>query len=220
MPYGNKPRDTVRQCVFAGVEFLMRQDLDALVVACNTATSVAIEDLRRAYAIPIIGMEPAVKPALLLAQQSGSRVLVLATDMTLRETKFLRLVDRIDDEARVDHLSLQQLVTYAETEVFDPERIGRYLEAATAHLDLAAYGAVVLGCTHFPFYRAHLARLFAPGTALVDGNRGTVTNLCKHLGPLPPSPAPGAVRFFESGAAASPERFQRLLERYRNASGS
>ena len=213
VPYGDKPREVVRQCVFAGVECLVRQGIDALVVACNTATSVAIEDLRRAYAFPIIGMEPAVKPAL---ECQPGRVLVLATDMTLREDKFQRLVHRIDDEARVDDLSLQRLVAHAEAFEFDPELIGPTLREAFAPIDPAAYGAVVLGCTHFPYYRPQLAQLFAPGTLLVDGNRGTINNLCARLGDRLPGAGSGAVAYLESGQAAAPGRFQRYLDRYRD----
>ena len=215
VPYGDKPKAQVRQCVFEGVSFLVAQGLDALVVACNTATSVAIEDLRRQYAMPVLGMEPAVKPALQLTQASGQRVLVLATDMTLREDKFHRLVHRIDEDARVDYLSLQQLVTLAEAFTFDEAAVGSYLTQATAHLDLAAYGAVVLGCTHFPYFRPHLARLFPAGTALVDGNAGTVNNLCARLLPRFPELGggePGAVSFYESGRWAAPARFRRYLD--------
>ena len=217
VPYGNKSKDQVRRCVFEGVAFLAAQGLDALVVACNTATSVAIEDLRRLHAFPVLGMEPAVKPALQLTQAAGSRVLVLATAMTLREEKFHRLVHRIDEEARVDYLSLQQLVTLAEAFTFDEAVVGPYLAQATAHLDLAAYGAVVLGCTHFPYFRPHLARLFPAGTALVDGNLGTVNNLCAQLLPRFPELGRGevgAVAFYESGKRAEVARFQRYLDQY------
>jgi glutamate racemase len=215
VPYGDKPRDLVRQCVFAGVERLARQGLDALVVACNTATSVAIEDLRRRYPFPILGMEPAVKPALRLVRPDAGRVLVLATDMTLREQKFHRLVHRLDADDRVDHLSLQRLVRFAEALTFAPEVIGPYLREATAHLDLAAYAAVVLGCTHFPYYRQQLARLFPAGTALVDGHRGTLLNLLAQLGPMPAMAEGGRVTFLESGPGGDPERFHRALAAYR-----
>jgi glutamate racemase len=133
--------------------------------------------------------------------------------MTLREDKFHRLVSRIDEEARVDYLSLQPLVAFAEQFHFEPALIEPYLRQAMAHLDLGAYGAVVLGCTHFPYFRPHLARLLPPGTALVDGNRGTINNLRAHLGTLP-EPGPGAVSYFESCQPASPARFQRYLDYY------
>ena len=213
VPYGNKPKDRVRACIFAGVEVLAHEGIEALVVACNTATSVAIEDLRRVYSMPVIGMEPAVKPALELARQAGGRVLVLATDMTLREEKFHRLVDRIDPDDRVDRLSLQGLVALAEAEQFDPAVIDPFLAAATAGLDLRTYSAVVLGCTHFPYYRSHLVRLFPPGTVLVEGHRGTINNLRARIGSLPAGP--GGASFFESGPGGPKERFQRFLDRCR-----
>ena len=211
VPYGDKPREVVRQCVFRGVAFMVAQGIEALVVACYTATSVAIEDLRQTYTFPIIGMEPAVKPALQLTQATAQRVLVLATDMTLREDKFHRLVDRIDEEARVDYLSLQGLVTLAEAFNFDPAAVDPYLARATAHLDLSAYGAVVLGCTHFPYFRPHLARLFPAGTPFVDGNRGTINNLCAQLQGRLPELGAGAVSYFESGQHAAAGRFERYL---------
>jgi len=209
VPYGDKPRAEVQACVCAGVDFLAAQGLDALVVACNTATSVAIAELRARHPFPIIGMEPAVKPALALLPPGSGRALVLATDLTLREEKFQALVNRIDADARVDYLSLPGLVAFAEAFQFDPAVVMPYLREATAHLDLAAYGAVVLGCTHFPYFRRHLAQLLPAGAALVDGNRGTVNNLAAHLGPAPAGP--GSVAFFESGAPAAPARFQRFL---------
>jgi len=214
VPYGDKPKARVRACVLEGAAFLAGQGLAALVVACNTATSVAIEELRRRYPFPIIGMEPAVKPALALTQASGARVLVLATDMTLREEKFHRLVNRIDEEARVDHLALPGLVGLAEAFDFSPEAVTAYLGRSTAHLDLGVYGAVVLGCTHFPFFRPHLARLFPPGTPLVDGHAGTVNNLRARLQAGLPGLGTGAVSYFESGRPAPPGRFQRYLDRY------
>ena len=211
VPYGDKSREQVRACVLAGVEALVARGIEALVVACNTATAVAIEDLRRTYAMPIIGMEPAVKPALALARAAGGRVRVLATDMTLREDQFHRLVDRIDEDERVDHLSLQGLVAMAEAETFAPAIVDPYLQAVTAGLDLRVYSAAVLGCTHFPYFRSHLRRLFPPGTALVDGHQGTLNNLIHRIGPLPEGAAPGGVSFLESGPASSPERFHRFL---------
>jgi len=214
VPYGDKPKEVVRRCVLDGVAWMADQGLEALVVACNTATAVAIEELRARYRFPIIGMEPAVKPALELTQATGARVLVLATDMTLREDKFHSLVNRIDDDARVDYLPLQGLVTLAEAFDFSAATVAPYLAQATAHLDLSVYGAVVLGCTHFPFFRPQLARLFPAGTPLVDGNRGTVNNLCARLQGLGSGLGTGAVSYFESGRPSGAERFQRYLDHY------
>ncbi|WP_217582160.1 glutamate racemase, partial [Lysinibacillus sp. GbtcB16] len=83
-------------------------------IACNTATSIAIAELRKSYDMPIIGMEPAVKPALEMNRSSGKRVLVLATPLTLKQSKYRELVSRIDDMGMVDSLPMPELVEFCE----------------------------------------------------------------------------------------------------------
>jgi glutamate racemase len=94
VPYGTKPKDEVAGYIFDAVDFFARQGVEALVVACNTATSIAINDLRVKYSFPIIGMEPAVKPA--VEKVDHRRVLVLATPITVKEKKLHDLVERLD----------------------------------------------------------------------------------------------------------------------------
>ena len=175
VPYGNKSKEEIRCCVFEAVDFLAGMDIKALVVACNTATSVAIQDIRQKYGFPIIGMEPAVKPA--VKSVDGKRVLVFATPLTLREPKFIGLLSQVDINNAVDYLPLQELVTFAEAYQFDRVVIMSYLKERLKDYDLNRYGAVVLGCTHFPFFKDHIREVFPEGTVIVDGNRGTVKNL-------------------------------------------
>ena len=175
VPYGNKSKEEIRCCVFEAVDFLARMDIKALVVACNTATSVAIQDIRLKYGFPIIGMEPAVKPA--VESVDGKRVLVFATPLTLCESKFICLLSQVDIHNTVDFLPLQELVTFAEVYQFDQAVIMSYLDGCLKDYDLNRYGAVVLGCTHFPFFKNHIRAFFPKGTIIVDGNRGTVQNL-------------------------------------------
>ena len=85
VPYGVKPKDEVRTYVLNAADFLSRQNIQALVIACNTATSVAINDLRQRFDFPVIGMEPAVKPA--IVRNTGKKILVFATSLTLKESK-------------------------------------------------------------------------------------------------------------------------------------
>ncbi len=94
-PYGPKPKEEVRGYVFEAIEFLVQQGAQIIVIACNTATSIAIEELRTKYSIPIIGMEPAVKPAIHLKDEMKKRVLVTATPLTLKEEKLHRLIQRV-----------------------------------------------------------------------------------------------------------------------------
>lgn len=212
IPYGTKTREQVRDLVFAAFDFLAGHGLKAAVVACNTATSVAIEDLRLRHDFPIIGMEPAVKPA--VEHSAGKRVLVFATELTLRLEKFHNLVARVDADRRVDYLPLQELVVWAERFEFDDAVILPYLHEKLGGVDWSEYGAVVLGCTHFPFFGRQFRQIVPPHVQIVDGNRGTVNNLVQKLGSNL-SAGPGSVAYFLSGErreAAEFERYFKLLD--------
>lgn len=175
VPYGTKPRDEVRGYIFDAADFFASKGVEALVVACNTATSIAINDLRKRYSFPIIGMEPAVKPAVLKAE--NRRVLVLATPITVREKKLHDLVERLDSEDIVDLHALPGLVEFAEKFIFDEDAVIPYLLDELSRYDLDEYGAVVLGCTHFVFYRKHFEKILPQGVDIIDGNLGTINRL-------------------------------------------
>lgn len=175
VPYGTKPKDEVRGYIFDAVDFFEAQGVEALVVACNTATSIAINDLRERYGFPIIGMEPAVKPA--VEKVDDRRVLVLATPITVREKKLHDLVESLDSEDIVDLHALPDLVEFAENFVFDEGTVIPYLLDEFSRYDLKEYGAVVLGCTHFVFFRKHFEMIMPQGVDIIDGNRGTINRL-------------------------------------------
>jgi glutamate racemase len=120
VPYGIRNKDEVRRFVLQAVDFMAAQNIKALVVACNTATSIAINNLRQKYDFPVLGMEPAVKPAVEKngTQKGLKRVLVAATQLTLREQKYQDLVSRVDQDHIVDGIALPELVEYAENFVF------------------------------------------------------------------------------------------------------
>ncbi len=181
VPYGPKPKAEVRRHVFAAVDFLARQGASAIVIACNTATSVAIADLRAKYDIPIIGMEPAVKVAVERAPRHEGRILVAATALTLKEEKLHNLIDQIDDDHIVDFLPLPGLVEFAEKREFDGETVLPYLREQLGRFDLRNVEAIVLGCTHFVFFADLFRKIASPDTAIIDGNRGTVNHLIRIL---------------------------------------
>lgn len=176
-PYGTKTRDEVRKLVFDAVDFIVSLGVDAVVIACNTATSVAVEDLRKRYNIPIIGMEPAVKPAVEKTGGTQKRVLVTATPLTLKEEKLKNLIDRIDNEHIVDLLPLPGLVGFAEKFEFNEKVVSQYLTAVFKPIDLNRYGTIVLGCTHFLFYRSVLKKNIPADIDIIDGNTGTINHL-------------------------------------------
>lgn len=208
-PYGLRPKEEVRDLTLDAVAFLAKQGIKALVVACNTATSVAIEDVRRSYDFPVIGMEPAVKPAVMSGNRK--RVLVFATELTLKEEKFKNLVARVDTEQVVDYLPLQELVMFAERFDFDEYKIIPYLKAKLDGLDLSRYGAVVLGCTHFLFFKKYMEKVLPPEIQIIDGNLGTVKNLKNKLGEHL-NDGPGNVTYFLSKKPMPAAHFEKFLQ--------
>jgi glutamate racemase len=181
VPYGEKSKEAVRSHIFEGVERMIEQGMKALVIACNTATSIAAADLRTRYGFPIIGMEPAVKPAVLRNRDREKRVLVFATSLTLKETKFKQLVSAVDQKHIVDYMALPGLVELAERLIFEGPQAEEYLRSMLADHELPLYGTIVLGCTHFPLFESVFRKLLPAGIDIIDGAEGTVKHLCATL---------------------------------------
>jgi glutamate racemase len=216
VPYGTKTKDEVRGYVLDAADFLVRQGAGVLVVACNTATSVAIETLRQKYAIPVIGMEPAVKPA--VENHKDKRILVTATALALKEEKLKKLITRLDCEDIVDLLPLPGLVRFAEDLTFDGDAVTAYLMNELSRFELSRYQTIVLGCTHFIYFRPLFRKILGPGIDLIDGNRGTVNKLAATLVELKaPGSGSGRVAWYESGVAVTDRetllKFESLLKR-------
>jgi len=216
VPYGIKSKEEVRGFIFDAVEFLARKGINTLVIACNTATSIAVNDLRKKYSFPIIGMEPAVKPAVQM-NGNGRRVLVLATPLTLKETKFRDLVARVDEHGIVDYLPVPELVEMTERLVSDRDIVVPFLKEKLSVFDLSLYGTLVLGCTHFLFYRHFFEEALPGHISIIDGNRGTVAhlnNVMMQRG-LRSGSGSGNIDFYISGERAygtDLERFKFLLD--------
>ncbi|MCL6603634.1 MAG: glutamate racemase [Paenibacillus sp.] len=181
VPYGTKSMEEVNACVKQSVDRIIKEQVKALVIACNTATSSAITELRSTYRIPIIGMEPAVKPAVEMNRTTGKRVLVFATELTLKQSKYTDLISRVDDQCIVDSMPLPELVEHCEALNFDKKNIQDFFTTKLAAFDLANYGTIVLGCTHFPFYNDILKEMLPEHIQVVDGNAGTVKRLSQVL---------------------------------------
>jgi glutamate racemase len=216
VPYGTKTKEEVKGFVLDAADFLVSRGAGVLVVACNTATSVAIEDLRQKYDIPVIGMEPAVKPA--VENHKDKRILVTATALALKEDKLKKLITRLDCEDIVDLLPLPGLVRFAENLTFDDPAVIAYLKDELSHFDLNQYQTVVLGCTHFIYFRPVFRSLLGPSIDIIDGNRGTVNKLAATLAELnAPAAAGGRITWYESGikitGKAALGKFESLLQK-------
>ena len=198
-PYGQKPKEEVHRYVFEAVDFLIREGAQIIVIACNTATSIAVTDLREKYSIPIIGMEPAVKPALEISRKKNKKVLVTATELTLKEEKMKKLLNQYDFDHLADLCPLPGLVKLAEQGDFTDESVKGYLKEAFASFELNDYGSVVLGCTHFPLFKKQFKQMFPKDVILVDGSFGTVKYLEEFIKGDTSEAKQTKVTFFSSG---------------------
>ncbi len=181
VPYGLKSEEEIKGYVDEIVRFLLDKKVDAIVIACNTATSVAVADMRKKYDLPILGMEPAVKPAV-EAAKGDERILVMATPVTLREEKLAKLLSRVDAKHRVDLLDMPKLVSFAEAENFDSDEVRDYLKERFGRFDTTKYSALVLGCTHFNYFKPLYKEYLGENISLMDGNQGTIRHLADVLG--------------------------------------
>ena len=174
-PYGTKSTEEVIACVREVVRHLLERQIKALVIACNTATGAAAAVLRKELTIPVIGMEPALKPA--SEKREGGSILVMATPLTLQMEKFNLLMSKYGEGAvRVPCPGLMELV-----EADDNEGSMEYLKHLFAQYDLDQVDAVVLGCTHYVFLRDMIRNLLPEHIVITDGNAGTARQLRRVL---------------------------------------
>lgn len=179
-PYGTKKLDEVKQLTFNAVEFLREKKVKAIVVACNTATSAAIEELRNKYTdIPIIGIEPALKPAVKL-HRDGS-VVIMATPMTLREKKFKKLMCKYKDECNIISMPCAGLVEFIENGILQGSELEEYLRNKFNKYNKSDIASIVLGCTHYPFIKETLSKIVGDEIPLIDGGLGTSHELQRKL---------------------------------------
>lgn len=171
-PYGTKPHELVRELTFATASLLIEAQCKCLVIACNTATAAAVRPLRELYPkVPVIGIEPAIKPAV-LANPDG-HVLVMATPVTLGEDKFHRLMAKYDRMARISTLACPGIVEFVERGIVEGEDLDAYLRELLADYTDIPPDAAVLGCTHYPFVRRSISRVLGKNTGIYDGGGGT-----------------------------------------------
>ena len=178
VPYGTKSRTEIVRLSLDAVGFLVSRGANGVVVACNTATSAAISELRGAFSVPVIGMEPAVK---LAADSFGARpTLLIATPLTIAGEKLARLVGRLECETW--SLALPRLVEFAQDLEFDSPAVRAYLQGELGKFELARLGSLVLGCTHFNYFKDVLREILPPHVRIIDGIDGTLNRLASELG--------------------------------------
>ena len=179
-PYGTKSRETVLEITRNNLETLKKRGIKALVVACNTATSAAVRILREENPdLPIIGIEPAVKPASKLCEKP--RVLVMATPLTLKEEKFKNLVDRFSGNGEFIPLPCPGLADLIESGDVESDEVKAYLSDLFSPYLEEKIDGIVLGCTHYPHVRGAIDEFWCGKVAILDGGEGTARETRRRL---------------------------------------
>ena len=206
-PYGEGTKAKTLQLTLESVAFMEPLGLSGLVLACNTATSAAVKELRNRYDFPVVGMEPAVKPA--VAHGEG-KVLVLATPLTLREEKFKKLVQQVDVQGKVEGIGVSELVRFAENGVFAGDQVRNYLLKQLGRMSWEDCSAIVLGCTHFIYFKAALRDIVPEHVAIIDGNAGTVRRLMDQVNEVAGGSKPD--QFYDSKQSVPATYFGKWLD--------
>ncbi len=183
-PYGNKTPDEIKARCFEIADFLIAKNVKALVVACNTATATAIDDMRAKYTLPIIGMEPAVKPA--TAMTKNGIVGVLATVGTLKSAQFAALLESYGRNVEVVTQGCVGLVECIERGELNTEATRQLLKKYLVPLLAEGADTIVLGCTHYPFVRPLLEAILreegvGENVAIIDTGAAVARQLQKKL---------------------------------------
>ena len=213
-PYGEKSVEEIQGRVFTIADELIGRGCKMLVIACNSATIAAVEALRVAYPLPIVGMEPGVRPA--VNRTRSGVVGVFATEASIRGEKFHRLLDHHSGKVRVITRPCPEFVDLVEA----GDLSGEYAEAVvSAHVDpMLEEGAdvLVLGCTHYPFLRPLIESAAGDAVDLIDTGAAVVRQVQRRLdeeGVLANSSTSGEVCVFTTGNVG---HWQALVPRLMN----
>jgi len=216
-PYGERSEEEIKALSLEAGAFLFSKGVKAIVMACNTATSTSVYMMREKYSIPVISMEPAVKPA--LSAVKGGRILVLATPATVSQERYLSLLRNLKAGERVVSVGCSGLVELIEQGCIDESSVHAYLERKLTHLRDESISAVVLGCTHYAFVetqiKSYIDKTYHTDCLMFDGRHGTVRQLQRVLlqnGLECAQGSKGNVSFYSSDESISAQHFRQLFD--------
>lgn len=216
MPYGSKTEEQIKSLSLDCGEFLFQKGIKAIVMACNTATSISVQKLRSLYKIPVISIEPAVKPAVESLREGY--VMVLATPATISQERYARLLERVGHTNRIINIPCTRLANMIETLDPDSPAIREYVLQKYAPHSGKKIDGIVLGCTHYSFIADTIAdaakKTFCGSCALFDGKYGTARQLQRVLereGLLNKSGSKPCVQFYTSGKEEEIALYKKFL---------
>jgi glutamate racemase len=209
VPYGNKSPETVRRFSREILEFLLSRDVKLVVVACNTATAHALEELRRVAPVKVEGViEPGARAAV-AASRSG-RIGVIGTAGTVASGAYVRAIEAVDGRVQVAAQACPLFVPLVEEGWLDHAATRLIAEEYLAPLRAHDIDTLVLGCTHYPLLKPLLSSLLGPSIALIDSAEQTAAAVSRELARSTlhaPAAATGHVHFVVSDA---PKQFVKV----------
>ncbi len=206
-PWGDKPPEFIRDRGLAIAEFLVKQGAKAIVIGSNTGTAGCAEALRATLTVPVIGMEPGIKPAV-AATRSGVVGAIVTSTMDTSD-RMASLLDRFGHDVRVISQPVPGLVEHVEAADLDSPALRRLLQGFLAPMLEAGADTIVLGSTHYVFLRPLIAELAGDGVALIDTGAAVARQLQRKLadgGLLADTRSEARLRFWTSGGVAESKR--------------
>ena len=215
-PYGKKTENQILSYSIEAVEFLRQYEVDVIVIACNTATKVALSHLKDKFKdITIIGIEPPINKALSYTQSVDEKIIVFATPVTVNNLATDHRYNNFSQQ--IELCPITKLVTLAEQGNFNQEDTARYLREkingiVSNNHDLSKFKCVILGCTHFPFFKETFA-LYFPNQKIIDGTN----DILEELSPILDSGTKNlinkpSIHFFKNKTKVTPNIFKKWLE--------
>lgn len=201
-PYGCRSEQEVEKLIIEAIDFLAKRDVGVLVLACHTASRLTANKLRRRYPFPIIGMHPGIEEVSI--RDDFKKALICGTDLSIK-------VWKAQFGGNAQYLSLQNLIVFAENFEFNTPAVFDYLYAKLGHIDWHNYRSIVLGCTHFPFFKSHLREILPENIKILDGSLETVRQLGPFVGRTN-SPKSYSIDYFISKTPKAASFFSKYLE--------
>jgi len=211
LPYGPRPLQEVQRFSVGITRFLLDRGAKLIVVACNTASAASLYHLRERFSVPIVGMEPAVKPA--VERTRARKVGVIATKATFQGELFARLVERFATNVQIFTQVCPGLVEQVEAGLLNGRETEEMLRRYLSPLVEAGIDSLVLGCTHYPFLKHAIERVVGPQVAVIDPSPAVARQVGRVLareGLLNRGPGEGKRLFYTSG---EPRALARMLKR-------
>lgn len=178
-PYGTKTLEEIKNLTVENAKFLYDKGVKAIVIACNTATSAGAKQVREILDIPVVGIEPALKPAALM--KKNAKIAVMATPLTLKLEKFANLMDKFDENAEIYPIECPDIVGFVEKGIFEGNELENCIEKYFHTVKNVCLDGVVLGCTHYPFVKSVIKKVVGENVKLFDGGEGTAKELLRRL---------------------------------------